>query len=575
MIYIKSKIYLFLTQTLIISYLLVFVYTLDQNISFDRFQEIFSTIALLEELNFLIFVSSLISIFLNSVRLIFKPFYKSNLFVNQFLYDTFLTLSVISITYSIFAIEYFSRLYLLAVTFFIPIVLKINEMVFRKSRIIFSILLFTLLITPFIYEVPETNLEANETIGSVSREEHVEFEYQKIVEMYMTTEASYQNSGLFGNSNLNIDKFAICCKSFSYDINGLKSVGYLDIHKNNLIYVSGNGVINFVDLKNFLKKENFLFEVINSNIFKKIKNIQIFDSKLESGYDNDSKNYWESIKDVVVNDEEIFISYIEEIQDNCVGINILTAKLNYDFLEFEQFFSTDECIDRSMETYNALQSGGKMLFVDKNIILSIGDFRDYTKAQDNDSLFGKIIQIDIETRNSSILSKGHRNPQGLELSFDKAFIISTEHGPKGGDEINIISLNNKNQNFGWPIASYGDHYKESYNIEFNDIAPLNKSHKDFGFKEPIIYFPSASVGSHGISDVVVDYFESNDGQNSFFVSTQKGKVLYKLTIKDNEIIAFNTFKNSERVRDIQYSNQLKGYLFLYEDTPSIGFVSEK
>ena len=84
MIYIKSKIYLFLTQTLIISYLLVFVYTLDQNISFDRFQEIFSNIALLEELNFLIFVSSLISIFLNSVRLIFKPFYKSNLFVNQF-----------------------------------------------------------------------------------------------------------------------------------------------------------------------------------------------------------------------------------------------------------------------------------------------------------------------------------------------------------------------------------------------------------------------------------------------------------------------------------------------------------
>ena len=96
-----------------------------------------------------------------------------------------------------------------------------------------------------------------------------------------------------------------------------------------------------------------MFEVINSNIFQQIKNAQVFDSKIESGYDNDSKDYWESIKDVVVHNEEIFISYVEEIEDNCVGVNILTAKLNYDFLEFEQFFSTNECIQRSIETYNA------------------------------------------------------------------------------------------------------------------------------------------------------------------------------------------------------------------------------
>ena len=174
------------------------------------------------------------------------------------------------------------------------------------------------------------------------------------------------------------------------------------------------------------------------------------------------------------------------------------------------------------------------------------------------------------------MSKGHRNPQGLELSFDEKFIISSEHGPKGGDEINIISLENKSQNFGWPISSYGIHYNPSYNTDYKDTAPLNKSHENFGFEEPIIYFPFAAVGSHGISDVVVDYFSKNeDGQNSFFVSTLKGKVLYRLTIKDNEIIEFNTYKNSERIRDIQYSKQLNGYLFLYEDTPSIGFLSER
>lgn len=572
----KSKAFLFLSQSLIISYVLVFGYTLDEYISFDKFEATFSTLTFSEGFNFLIFVSFIISILINTIRLVLKLLHKSNLFLIQFLYDVFISLSVISIIYALFSIEYFSRLYLLILAIFIPIILKIIEVVYQKSIFIFSVILFILFITPFIYEIPETNPTTKEIIGSISRQEHVELEYPKIVEMYKTTEARYQHSGFLGNSKLNIDKFVICCKSFSYDINGLKSAGYFDIHKNNLIYVSGNGVINFVDLNVFLTKENFLFEVINSNIFQQIKNVQVFDSKIESGYDNDSKDYWESIKDVVLHNEKIFISYVEEIEDNCVGVNILTAKLNYDFLEFEQFFSTDECIQRSIETYNALQSGGKMLIIDNNIILSIGDFRDYTRPQNDNSLFGKIIQIDIETGNSSILSKGHRNPQGLESSFDKTFIISTEHGPKGGDEINIISLDNKNQNFGWPISSYGDHYKPSYNTDYKDTAPLNKSHKNFGFEEPIIYFPFAAVGSHGISDVIVDYFSINeDGQNSFFVSTLKGKVLYRFTIKDNEIIDFNTFKNSERIRDIQYSKQLNGYLFLYEDTPSIGFLSER
>ncbi len=574
--FIKSKVFLFLYQSLMISYVLVFVYTLDEYISFDRFEAIFSSLTFFEGFDFLIFVSFIISILLNTVRLVLKRFYNSNLFLNQFLYDVFISLSIISIIYAVFSIEYFSRLYLLILSILIPVVLKINEVIHQRTKFIFSVLLFSLFITPFIYEIPETDLTTNETIGSVSRQEHVELEYPKIVEMYKTTEASYQYSGFLGNSKLNIDKFAICCKSFSYDINGLKSAGYFDIHKNNLIYVSGNGVINFVDLNIFLKKENFLFEVINSNIFQQIKNAQVFDSKIESGYDNDSKDYWESIKDVVVHNEEIFISYVEEIEDNCVGVNILTAKLNYDFLEFEQFFSTNECIQRSIETYNALQSGGKMLIIDNKIILSIGDFRDYTRPQNDNSLFGKLLEIDLETGNSSILSKGHRNPQGLELSFDEKFIISSEHGPKGGDEINIISLENKSQNFGWPISSYGIHYNPSYNTDYKDTAPLNKSHENFGFEEPIIYFPFAAVGSHGISDVVVDYFSKNeDGQNSFFVSTLKGKVLYRLTIKDNEIIEFNTYKNSERIRDIQYSKQLNGYLFLYEDTPSIGFLSER
>ena len=73
---------------------------------------------------------------------------------------------------------------------------------------------------------------------------------------------------------------------------------------------------------------------------------------------------------------------------------------------------------------------------------------------------------------------GHRNPQGL--LFDKNnIILETEHGPKGGDEINLINLgelNNDNiPNYGWPIASAGEHYRDPNGDKYEKY-PLHKSH---------------------------------------------------------------------------------------------------
>ena len=143
--FIKSKVFLFLYQSLMISYVLVFVYTLDEYISFDRFEAIFSSLTFFEGFDFLIFVSFIISILLNTVRLVLKRFYNSNLFLNQFLYDVFISLSIISIIYAVFSIEYFSRLYLLILSILIPVVLKINEVIHQRTKFIFSVLLLSLI----------------------------------------------------------------------------------------------------------------------------------------------------------------------------------------------------------------------------------------------------------------------------------------------------------------------------------------------------------------------------------------------------------------------------------------------
>ena len=103
----KSKAFLFLSQSLMISYVLVFGYTLDEYISFDRFEAIFSTLTFSEGFNFLIFVSFIISILINTIRLVLKLLHKSNLFLIQFLYDVFVSLSVISIIYAYFLLSIF------------------------------------------------------------------------------------------------------------------------------------------------------------------------------------------------------------------------------------------------------------------------------------------------------------------------------------------------------------------------------------------------------------------------------------------------------------------------------------
>ena len=77
---------------------------------------------------------------------------------------------------------------------------------------------------------------------------------------------------------------------------------------------------------------------------------------------------------------------------------------------------------------------------------------------------------------SKLISLGHRNPQGILYDKENDILFNAEHGPQGGDEINI----NKNlfqiSNFGWPISSYGNHSIDDPKLY--ELVSLNKSHKN-------------------------------------------------------------------------------------------------
>lgn len=105
---------------------------------------------------------------------------------------------------------------------------------------------------------------------------------------------------------------------------------------------------------------------------------------------------------------------------------------------------------------------------ESHLFLSIGERRQRALAQDLSTHMGKIIRINldgsipkdnpfVEQKNAKpeIWSYGHRNPQGIFYDRENGELWVNEHGPKGGDEINLVL---KAKNYGWPIATYGREY---------------------------------------------------------------------------------------------------------------------
>ena len=341
-----------------------------------------------------------------------------------------------------------------------------------------------------------------------------------------------------------------------------KKNGYLEIYGNNILAIFWTGKIVYFD-KTQISKNNITFNIMKTNINSFLK--------------NDEKNKFISIKDALILDDKLYLSYTKNIkpETNCLNLSIIAAKINNNdkkliLNKFEEFFTYDECQEAR---FNGYQSGGRIVkYKDNKILLTIGDFQNFTPAQDKNSFFGKIIAINIKDKSHQIISMGHRNQQGLYYDKERDLIISTEHGQKGGDEVNNIIFNKDSiSNYGWPIASYSTYYGYE-NKEIKKIAPFKKSHKENGFIEPMIYFTPAL----GISQIIPDINIDKTIENKFLVTSMRQQkiVFVNLNYENNSATVIDELKIKERIRDIiKFENN--NYLLFLENSPAIGILSEK
>ncbi len=321
---------------------------------------------------------------------------------------------------------------------------------------------------------------------------------------------------------------------------------YISMKDNKIFLTSGTGIVGFVSKKQFYKNKNFKFNVIKSNIKELVT------------YDDFYRNSNYGVKGMILDEENIYISLSNLEQKDCVKISIIKAKIDYNKLNFSYIFNPKECVKKknTYGEFQPIQSGGAMFEFDKeNILLSTGEFRFRDLAQTDTSIYGKVLKVNKFSGEYSLISKGHRNIQGLYYDDKKNIIISTEHGPLGGDEININKNIKNNSNFGWPISSYGEHYPKMAAKNAYEKAPLHKSHSAYGFIEPIKYF----VPSIGITQIVKFPNKEKDKiKNEFYFSSmgyadrENSLSIHQIIFDENydQIIFEDKIKINYRIRDL-------------------------
>ena len=318
----------------------------------------------------------------------------------------------------------------------------------------------------------------------------------------------------------------------------------------------------------------FLADKFGNFYFDLLKEVKTGKSNFKKISTNLKKNNSSShIKtlDIHLDDNKIYFSKVIK-KDNCKYLSVDVATIDIQKLNFKNIFtseSNNECMSHSiwagkMETTNdknllITTSGDHLYVVDENgkSVLRENEFD--TKPQDDNSIFGKVLLINTKNFKYEIFNKGHRNSIGLLV--EKDLIISTENGPRGGDEINIEK---KGANYGWNDASYGKKY-------FSEDMFLD--HEAGGFEEPIFTF----IPSIAITEIVKlgnDF--AKEWQDNYLIGSLNGRHLLRMKLNNskNKVLFIEKIFIGERIRDLLYDEKNKTILLALEETGSIGVISK-
>jgi aldose sugar dehydrogenase len=215
---------------------------------------------------------------------------------------------------------------------------------------------------------------------------------------------------------------------------------------------------------------------------------------------------------------------------------------------------------------SAQQHFGSRLVFDRAgyLYITLGDRGDRDRAQDLADAAGSVLRLHDDGRvpadnpfvnrkavRPEIYSYGHRNPQGMALHPTTGALWLHEHGPQGGDEVNIVRAG---ANYGWPVITYGREYVSGFRIGEGTHKP--------GMEQPLHYWVP-SIAPSGMAFYHGDRYPQWRG--NLFVGALKDRLLVRLEFdKAGRVREHRLFKDAVgRIRDVRVGPD--GYLYLLTD----------
>ena len=223
---------------------------------------------------------------------------------------------------------------------------------------------------------------------------------------------------------------------------------------------------------------------------------------------------------------------------SCVEIAI--DELAYDRKKQRVKFVSNWFVSKPCVPISAVQhTAGRFAVIDKNsVYVSIGDlgFSDIDQRNERGNL-GSIFKL--SAKSAVRISQGHRNPQGIVL-FDKKTLMAAEHGPRGGDELNVIT---EGSDYGWPFVTYGEPYGSG------DYVRPAKTGSHEGYIEPIKYWVP-SIAPTELVQLPVDGW--GDWGRGLVLGTLREEVLVFMKLSETfEVTQSAQVDMDERIRDLE------------------------
>jgi glucose/arabinose dehydrogenase len=251
----------------------------------------------------------------------------------------------------------------------------------------------------------------------------------------------------------------------------------------------------------------------------------------------------------------IYLSYSKAVDGDFSTTAVARAKFDGSSLT-----GVEEIFIANTRSQSVTNFGGRMVFGrDGKLYLTVGERQEQERAQDPMDHGGKVLRLNADGTVPDdnpyvddpdflpeIYTLGHRSPQGLAVHPETGEIWENEHGPLGGDEINVLR---PGANYGWPLVSYGIDYTGE------QITETGQTELE-GFESPLVYWvPSIAIS--GMSFYEGDAFSAWVG-NAFVGALMRGRVrgsghFQRLTFENGKAITREPIllELRQRIRDVQ------------------------